>query len=798
MRKNPPESTYRKKMNSRKKTILILMVLAAGLAAAQTTPDASQLMEKPGSWISELIEDHFRGFMTDLLWNPKLFCMPGQTNCEVVPTNIDLIAEHFFKIMIPFYIIAILFTGLFFILKAGSPQGRARARAMFLKLVLGIILVVMAPAIYQAMIDLEVRLVTWLIYGGNIQIDVLGVPIQLQPFLATAPDIDSVGNTASYGGWIGSLVFGCCALGILFWAKVILYIRYFYVVYYGVFFPFILGCFSFELTKGYGRRWLNSSMKWIFVPVLQAFIMLFVIGILHSIQGNPLNYAAAAPPPGWNPSNFQGMAFALATLLLAIQGLRYLISDSPDERKKIKKGLMYIIIGLLIVESVAVIVAQFYQPVTASIPNPTGINFVGQGVALFMAWMTVMAGITMYAFAPMLIDQMMSWLGAGIQAVGLGSGRVWMVAAGGVLRGGPSGIRSAGGEFARQRAWERANAVSSGGGTSTGMVGWQRGPAGRGGGAAGGSGGGSGEGGGYVAGGGGFRGGGSGGSGRGGGSGGSSRGVGARGSRGGSVGGGGSRARRKPGYGVVTGEDAHETSHIPSAGDDQTIVPGHPSARDFMDADIDRDQAARREDKPLNYDMSNVGEGGGDLFKDEFASVDAGGGRVSSKASARSMVSEEFDRITAGGGISAGQSSSRSQSMVADSGTSRITSDSIGDDSTGAGGGGASIGSSSSAFSSPKDTLGEREDSMKAMAARKSLDMKAGQANKEADMKADMLRRNQQRALALLRQGDQALSEQETQIILKNIEMMSEEELAMLDKTANDDEYLKTLMDRGG
>lgn len=51
----------------------------------------------------------------------------------------------------------------------------------------------------------------------------------------------------------------------------------------------------------------------------------------------------------WNPANLQQMAYALGLLMIVIQGLRYIIADSAQERAEVKKGLMYIVIGLLVV-----------------------------------------------------------------------------------------------------------------------------------------------------------------------------------------------------------------------------------------------------------------------------------------------------------------------------------------------------------------------------------------------------------------------------------------------------------------
>jgi hypothetical protein len=51
----------------------------------------------------------------------------------------------------------------------------------------------------------------------------------------------------------------------------------------------------------------------------------------------------------WDPANLQMVGYALGLLMVVIQGVRYIIADSAQERADVKKGLIYIVVGLLIV-----------------------------------------------------------------------------------------------------------------------------------------------------------------------------------------------------------------------------------------------------------------------------------------------------------------------------------------------------------------------------------------------------------------------------------------------------------------
>jgi outer membrane murein-binding lipoprotein Lpp len=60
------------------------------------------------------------------------------------------------------------------------------------------------------------------------------------------------------------------------------------------------------------------------------------------------------------------IAAALAILLIAVQGLKYVTAESPDDRAEAKKGLIWIIAGLLIAAIAANLVCGLYCAAIAS------------------------------------------------------------------------------------------------------------------------------------------------------------------------------------------------------------------------------------------------------------------------------------------------------------------------------------------------------------------------------------------------------------------------------------------------
>ncbi len=57
------------------------------------------------------------------------------------------------------------------------------------------------------------------------------------------------------------------------------------------------------------------------------------------------------------------VAAAMGVLMIAIQGLKWITSDSPQDRAEAKKGLIYILLGLLVVAIAAQIVCGLYGTV---------------------------------------------------------------------------------------------------------------------------------------------------------------------------------------------------------------------------------------------------------------------------------------------------------------------------------------------------------------------------------------------------------------------------------------------------
>ncbi len=78
-----------------------------------------------------------------------------------------------------------------------------------------------------------------------------------------------------------------------------------------------------------------------------------------------LSMAASAQTPLSWVVGLKRVAFALGWIMMVFMGVKWIVADSANERAEAKKGMIYIVIGLLIVASVSSLL-QMYCDVVAS------------------------------------------------------------------------------------------------------------------------------------------------------------------------------------------------------------------------------------------------------------------------------------------------------------------------------------------------------------------------------------------------------------------------------------------------
>lgn len=79
----------------------------------------------------------------------------------------------------------------------------------------------------------------------------------------------------------------------------------------------------------------------------------------------PAASATAAATYPWIAS-MQGLAYALGWAMMVILGIKWVTSDSANDRQDAKKGMMYIVIGLLVAASMCGLMCIYCNAATNS------------------------------------------------------------------------------------------------------------------------------------------------------------------------------------------------------------------------------------------------------------------------------------------------------------------------------------------------------------------------------------------------------------------------------------------------
>ncbi|MFC2154388.1 pilin [Candidatus Altiarchaeota archaeon] len=97
----------------------------------------------------------------------------------------------------------------------------------------------------------------------------------------------------------------------------------------------------------------STKKRRIILPISLIFVLLLASN-LASAGGEPNTSMAELCEALYIVAGF------LASLMFVLQGVRWIMSESPQDRMEAKKAIMYIIIGLLVVYMAAILVSTLY------------------------------------------------------------------------------------------------------------------------------------------------------------------------------------------------------------------------------------------------------------------------------------------------------------------------------------------------------------------------------------------------------------------------------------------------------
>lgn len=293
-------------MNPRKKrsryaagTLLTLLVITLALSTYATAGVGSgvqwlwqELLNMLQGWTSQILSAEFNALLAMMRWDPTFFCF-SSTGCKL-SAGVGEMSTIFKTMLVPVYVIAMTFTAIFFIIRAGSPAGRARAKSMFYKLTIGMLFVILSDPIFQTLLDLNGMLLEIVIGPGFI----------LQGGINHLNMMTQVSGGKVLAAYLTAFLTAYVVIPLALFIAVA---RYFWVYVYGLVFPFILFLYSFDVTKSTGKKWFKKAIKWIFVPSLQGLILAFTAVSLESLTA-------------YN-SPFSGVGGYLATFMGAVMSL---------------------------------------------------------------------------------------------------------------------------------------------------------------------------------------------------------------------------------------------------------------------------------------------------------------------------------------------------------------------------------------------------------------------------------------------------------------------------------------------
>jgi len=210
--------------------------------------------------------------------NPCVYAGPLPTDeCSTVLGDIPVDATIrgmnvlLIRSFMPFYVSLFLLLGLYMILMQGSPKGRAQAKAFFVDLIVGMILVATSPILFQIILNISsaVSEYVWSESGVNLE--------DMKDWWETGPD------TRTY----------CCfffiSLASTVSAFIVAVFRYFMVMLFAAMFPLAVFLYSFRFTKGMG----NTLMRFSFLAIFsQVVMMLFLVLGVKAYQDSTLGIPA--------------------------------------------------------------------------------------------------------------------------------------------------------------------------------------------------------------------------------------------------------------------------------------------------------------------------------------------------------------------------------------------------------------------------------------------------------------------------------------------------------------------------
>lgn len=173
--------------------------------------------------------------------------------------------SFFIKILEPLYVLAILSLGFYLILASGSPQGRAKAKALLPKLIISMVLVTLSPYLLKLLLSAS----------REFSQDLLNLSPARNIFLETFLGLTQHFANKAALSLSSSYIFLVASLLLTFGIFVTIALRYLLLTLFLILFPLALFLYFLDFSKGLGRKILEQTFIWSFT---QGIIALIFVG----------------------------------------------------------------------------------------------------------------------------------------------------------------------------------------------------------------------------------------------------------------------------------------------------------------------------------------------------------------------------------------------------------------------------------------------------------------------------------------------------------------------------------------
>ena len=225
--------------------------------------------------------------------NPTVYCSPTATDCSE-NTIVAAIVPTIMLVIQPLYVMMTIFTGMYYIFAAIDPKRRSNAKNMMMKLLVGMVICGLAMPLYQFTMNLSSSITKTVFEQGyasfagenNTSIAVFAVIMVVA--IVVFPNL--------------LLIAIFVVLYILIAVLLVMAVRYVAVVLFAILFPVALFLYFFDSTKSMGASILYQAISWIFIPTVQAMMIVITFFALEGM----ITGGSDVTDPASMESMFQG------------------------------------------------------------------------------------------------------------------------------------------------------------------------------------------------------------------------------------------------------------------------------------------------------------------------------------------------------------------------------------------------------------------------------------------------------------------------------------------------------------